>query len=309
MNYVIFDLEWNRYARHVKAKCPDEIIQFGAVKVDEKLNKIGEFRKLVKPVLYKKIEPTIADMTGLEYDQLTRDGENFNKAMKEFRAFMGKEPFTLISWGIHDTIILRNNCRYYNPNMHFEWMKRFVDLQYYASRVHLKEGDFNQLGLAASASELGIPYVADDLHDALVDASLTYEVFRRIYDKEQFEACLLDVSQITLANHPYRATSIVDINSPLLDKSEFCVQCPQCGQYAKKRTGWSLKGKKFIAFYHCNTCDIDLFSSIAATVRMGTDVKHKKRIRVIEDAQQKSEKRKEQERAGADIDSSRRNGE
>lgn len=286
MNYVIFDLEWNRYARAVKRKCPDEIIEFGAVKADNKLSKIGEFRRLVKPALYKKIEPTIEEMTGLTYQRLESEGEDFSRAMREFREFIGKEPAVLIAWGIHDSLVLRSNCLYYNPNMRFDWLRRFVDLQYYASRNRDKPGDFNQLGLATAAGELGIPYVADDLHDALVDASLTYEVFRRIYDKQRFEACMLDVSDISADKHPYKAVSVTDPKSPLVDRRAFRVRCPKCGRFARRKSGWRVKGNKFIARHHCATCGTDLLSSVSITVRAHDDVRVKQRVRMAQDMAQ-----------------------
>ena len=63
MNYIIFDLEWNRYARAVKGKCPDEVIQIGAVKYDDALEYAGSFNCLIKPGLYRKMEPTVEKMT------------------------------------------------------------------------------------------------------------------------------------------------------------------------------------------------------------------------------------------------------
>ncbi len=282
MNYIIFDLEWNRFAKAVKQRCPDEIIQIGAVRADENLHKTGELNLLIRPTLYDKIEPTIQNMTGLRYDRLMQEGVDFNRAMKEFRAFMGKSP-VLLSWGIYDAIILRNNCKYYNPNMRFDFLKQFVDLQYYAAKQAPKRQvpAFNQLGLATAADNLGISYTESKLHDAYVDAALTFAVFERIFDREKLADCMMDVSQISAANHPYKATAIVDLSDPLINRGEFRVRCPECGKYAKKVNGWDVRGKKFTAFYHCNNCGAELFSSVAVQVRLGHDVQYKKKVKVL----------------------------
>jgi DNA polymerase III epsilon subunit-like protein len=55
MNYIVFDLEWNqspegkeRSDRYLQF----EIVEIGAVKLDQNRKPIGEFRRLVKPQVY-----------------------------------------------------------------------------------------------------------------------------------------------------------------------------------------------------------------------------------------------------------------
>ena len=49
MDFVILDLEWNgTYSRRLKGFM-NEIIEFGAVKVDENLNILDTFSALVRP--------------------------------------------------------------------------------------------------------------------------------------------------------------------------------------------------------------------------------------------------------------------
>lgn len=54
MNFVILDLEWNgTYSRRIKSFI-NEIIEFGAVKVDEQLHIIDTFEALVRPQVGKE---------------------------------------------------------------------------------------------------------------------------------------------------------------------------------------------------------------------------------------------------------------
>lgn len=54
MNFVILDLEWNgTYSRRLKGFM-NEIIEFGAVKVDECLHVLDTFDALVRPKWAKK---------------------------------------------------------------------------------------------------------------------------------------------------------------------------------------------------------------------------------------------------------------
>lgn len=151
MNYVIFDLEWNRYAKKLKPKCPDEIIQIGAVKYDSELNYIGSFNRLIKPVLYNKLEPRVEELTGITMDMLLSDGVPFPKAFKEFKRFMG-EDFVLMSWGVQDAAILRENCLYYNRDISINWLKRFADLQNFVSEDKRIKCEQNQPGLKMLSS-------------------------------------------------------------------------------------------------------------------------------------------------------------
>ncbi len=52
MNYIVFDLEWNQ--SHIGSagehpRMPFEIIEIGAVKLDENYKVIDEFSRLIKP--------------------------------------------------------------------------------------------------------------------------------------------------------------------------------------------------------------------------------------------------------------------
>ena len=56
MNYIILDLEWNQSAKgksYENKKIPFEIIQIGAVKLNEKGELQDTFNCVVRPTVYK----------------------------------------------------------------------------------------------------------------------------------------------------------------------------------------------------------------------------------------------------------------
>lgn len=70
MNFVILDLEWNgTYSRRIKSFI-NEIIEFGAVKVDEQLHIIDTFEALVRPQVGKKISGKIRTLTSITNEDL-----------------------------------------------------------------------------------------------------------------------------------------------------------------------------------------------------------------------------------------------
>ena len=63
MNFVILDLEWNgAYSKRLKGYI-NEIIEFGAVKVDPQLNILDTFEVLIQPQVGKKISGKIKNLT------------------------------------------------------------------------------------------------------------------------------------------------------------------------------------------------------------------------------------------------------
>ena len=57
-NYIVFDLEWNQGEAPVTENGKTlifEIIEIGAVKLNEKKEKVGEFSRLIKPQVFKQM--------------------------------------------------------------------------------------------------------------------------------------------------------------------------------------------------------------------------------------------------------------
>lgn len=278
MNYVIFDLEWNRYAKKLKPKCPDEIIQIGAVKYDSELNYIGSFNRLIKPVLYSKLEPRVEELTGITMDMLISDGVPFPKAFKEFKRFMG-EDFVLMSWGVQDAAILRENCLYYNRDISINWLKRFADLQNFVSEDKRIKCEQNQPGLKNAVISLSIDYDEKTLHNALVDATLSGEVFVKTYDKERFEKRIFDARKVS--SH-YSGIHITDLKNDFINKREFMIRCPKCGKFASKTAGWYRKGKSFFAMHRCRSCKKEMLSMMEIMLMCDNSIKYKKRTNLVE---------------------------
>ncbi len=277
MNYIIFDLEWNRFVKAVKKRCPDEIIQIGAVKYNSQMKCIGSFHRLISPVLYRRIEPTVARLTGLDMTVLKSEGVPFAKAIKEFKKFIGADS-VLMSWGAQDAQVLRKNCHYYNADAKLSFMERFVDVQRYATHMLSKDQvGGNQLSVKMAADMTGICYNEERLHDALVDATVSGMVFTKIFDKEHMKKYIVDAST---KNSIFKDVPILDMNDKMVDKQMFKLRCPKCGRYMRRKHSWSLLGNKFVANHVCRKCRRQYLCSVEILKAYGNVVKYKKRIRL-----------------------------
>lgn len=282
MNYVIFDLEWNRFTRAVKMRCPDEIIQIGAVKYNSKLEHIGSFKRYIRPVLYKKIEPTVEKLTGISVSLLKNEGVDFQKAAEEFADFVGSDTI-LMSWGSQDADIIRKNFNYFCKNSDCDFLNNFVDVQRYATHI-LSGGTNNQIGVKNAADKLSIPYEECKLHDALVDAEISGKVFAKIFDGEKIEKYIVNAS---VKGNTFKDIPITDMNNKLVDKSVFKIRCPECGRLTRKKYSWSLSGRKFVSCQNCRRCKKKYFCSVEILKSYGNVIKYKKKIKPIDEAKPK----------------------
>lgn len=276
MNYVIFDLEWNRHSRTLQEKCPDEVIQIGAVKYDAQLRYSGSFSCMIRPQIYRRLEPTVEKMTGLTIGKLDREGVPFVEAFDAFRSFMGHK-FVLMSWGMQDPSVLRANCHYYDERAKLDFLSRFADLQRFASEQLSVDGKQQQIGLSAAADCFPIPYEEESLHDALVDAAISGEVFVRIFDKKKFSRYIVDAREI---NQHYKNIHITDLSHKAVDKRQFRMHCPSCGRCLKRTGPWTKQGYKFAAEHVCSRCGTCLIGSVEILLTYGSEVKYKKRLRL-----------------------------
>ena len=278
MNYIIFDLEWNRFTKAVKFRCPDEIIQIGAVKYNENMEFIESYKSYVSPVLYKKMEPTVHKLTGLSISMLKKEGRPFVQVVNEFIDFIGRDA-VIMSWGAQDADILRKNCAYFCKGMPITFLKKFADVQRYVTNL-LSESGNNQVGVKTAADKLFIPYEEEELHDALVDAEISGKVFARIFDREKFSKYIVDAST---KSNSFKDIPITDLNSKLIDKSVFKIRCSECGRTIRKYNAWSLNGSKFVSYQTCRRCKKRYFCSVEILKSYGNVIKYKKKIKHIEE--------------------------
>jgi DNA polymerase III epsilon subunit-like protein len=186
MNYLVFDLEFNqefnikkRSANTMSSKCPFEIIDIGAVKLDEDLNTIATFDELVKPAIYERLHPFIQSMTGITKENL-KDAKPFNEVFKKFNEFISDVDILCV-WGTVDIKEIIRNMEYHNLDTSKVPMK-FINVQHYASK-HLETPGGNRVGLGNAAKLMNIP-LETVLHKAFNDAYYTAEIFKKINNND-----------------------------------------------------------------------------------------------------------------------------
>ena len=116
MNYIVFDLEWNQSntgrEKEVE-KLPFEIIEIGAVKIDDTCVTTGEFHALIRPQVYREMHHVTGKLIQLNMKELEK-GEDFPKTMEAFLDWCGSGEYLFCTWGSLDLMELQRNMKYYN---------------------------------------------------------------------------------------------------------------------------------------------------------------------------------------------------
>ena len=95
MNYIVLDLEWNQSNSDSKSrkhsKLPVfEIIEIGAVKLNQDKEIIDRFSELICPQIYHTMHRITADIIHLQMNEL-KEGRSFPEVMTDFLRWCGRD--------------------------------------------------------------------------------------------------------------------------------------------------------------------------------------------------------------------------
>lgn len=204
MNFIVIDLEYNQnFNFKTGSKAPSnpflplEIIQIGAVKVDGQHNIVDKFGTMVRPSIYRGLNPFVAKVTGLSAAALRRSPP-FSAAYRGLVNFIGTSRSPLCFWGSDDMRELYRNILFFGQNPRL-LSKKYINVQSLAS-AHLDLPTKQQLALGTVVKFLGldcdIPF-----HNAPNDALYTAQIFTRIYDEEKINMLTFDLRRLIQHNN------------------------------------------------------------------------------------------------------------
>ena len=96
MRFVIMDLEWNNTYSRKKKGFFNEIIEIGAVMLEEDFNEVDTYSQVIKSQVGKKLRSSVKRLTNITNEDV-RSGELFTKTFSDFRKWLGKEKNTFFT--------------------------------------------------------------------------------------------------------------------------------------------------------------------------------------------------------------------
>ncbi|XOQ43921.1 MAG: DNA polymerase III PolC-type [Clostridium sp.] len=259
MVFVILDLEWNgAYSKRLKGFM-NEIIECGAVKVDEKFHILDTFEMLIRPQVGKKISGKISSLTSITNEDLA-GGPQFLQVVSRFRRWAGDA--VVMTWGTSDILTLIENYRYFCGSRRIPFLKKYVNLQEYCERCLLYDRT-KQMGLTTAAELLQIDESDLDHHRALDDSMLSMRCLQKLYDPEKLKSFLQDAETEEFYDRmEFRTVTVCDLNHPQIQPSHLAFCCDLCGRRARRIGKWQLRNKSFRAPFYCHHCEHKFYGRV-----------------------------------------------
>lgn len=257
MEYVVVDFEWNQspYGKNTSNKhLPFEIIEIGAVKLNEKGEEIDRFEEVIKPKVYKRMHHVTKSLTGITEKDLSQ-GKAFPKILVEFMLWCG-DDFVFCTWGNLDLLELQRNMKFYHledllvgPIKYYNVQKLF--------RIFYDEEN------SAASLEYAVDFLKikrnGNFHRAINDAEYTAEIFALMDKKEAEKWYTVDYyrnprtrkEELKLVYETYFKYVSKEFDSKeaaMADREVRTTRCYQCGRSALKRIRW-FSGKN--RCYYC----------------------------------------------------------
>lgn len=200
MKYIVIDLEMNPISTKYKQEhhiCSQEIIQIGAVLLDEKFQEISSFTTLVKPQFNNRIWKNYEKLTGIT-TSMVKSAPCFEEALKAFGSWYSHihDQVQFIQWSTSDQTQMKREIQLKkiqldSPELSFI-NEKWADLQ--AEYV-------NTLGMDRSISlSDAVMFAGEDFkghaHDALIDARNTAYVLSVLRDEKKCEKTLHSVIDV-----------------------------------------------------------------------------------------------------------------
>ncbi|MHA6482630.1 exonuclease domain-containing protein [Paenibacillus sp. strain BS8-2] len=180
MDYIVLDIEFN--GRKFASDLPMEVIEIGAVRLNDSLEIVDEFSAFIKPVYFAKLNSFIQKKTGIPQSSID-SAERFPRVIGNFLQWLSRsEAPLLVTWGgedlkriVLDTRMHKLDDGYWLSVDYLDLLKSFLRYRGLTNDVSV-EGALQELGLSSEGSA----------HRALDDARMTADIFRASFPHLDF---------------------------------------------------------------------------------------------------------------------------
>lgn len=254
-NYIVFDLEWNQGSSGREDSSPRllfEIFEIGAVKLNERMEKVSEFHGLIRPCVYRQIHHIISEVTHISEQELEQNGKPFQTVMEEFLEWCG-EDCMFCTWGSMDLTELQRNMMYHGMEIPFEFPLLFYDVQKLFSLLYSDGKTRASLDEAVEFFQLSTDA---PFHRALDDAEYTAKVLKQMdFQKideyvsvDYFQVPEIEEEEFTLSFPDYTkfVSRIYETREEMMENKNLTdMVCCKCRRMLRKKIRWFSCAQKF----------------------------------------------------------------
>lgn len=254
--YVVLDLEWNNTYVPKRKSTLNEIIEIGAVLLDQDFQQVDCFRQFIKASLGKKLHGRVVRLTSI-CDADINSGIPFTQVMSDFRKWLNGRECVILTWGNTDIRVLMENFQYFSGAKTIPFLKYYLDLQQYV-QDRLQLSNRQQLGLQAAAELLQIP--TGDLvpHRALSDSIVAARCLLSLGhcpdDRETLEGQVRCCDKDFYARMQFKPYYITDLQSGQIKPELLRCRCPYCDCQMKQIKHFVRKNQSLRGVFYCGLC-------------------------------------------------------
>ncbi len=264
MNYIVLDLEWNQSSTLGRelAELPFEIIEIGAIKLNDRGVMLNEFSRLVKPRVYLELHKFTSRLIHLQMQELER-GRPFEEVAREFLDWCGDEDYLFCTWGSLDLTELQRNMKFYHMTPMSDGPIAFLDVQKLFSLAYEDGKSRYALEFAVDLKglEKDIPF-----HRAFSDAYYTARLFQLILTEKPevlkklsydlFHPPASRAQEVRVAFDTYVKYISREFNSrkeAFADREVASSKCYLCHRNLKKKLKWfTPNGRHYYCLAYCD---------------------------------------------------------
>lgn len=254
-NFIIFDLEFNSTKIPNKDKNINEIIEIGAIKLNEKLKEVDCFSMTVRPKYTKKLNPYTKKLTHITEEELNKS-KDFSSVIELFKVWCGnKENIVFLSWSDTDLHVIAENYFEYLKMSKVDLIKNYSDLQKYISNF-IKTENNNQISLKTAAEFYKINTESFSLHRAMDDSRVCGEMLSKSYNKELFKKYIKEIDNENFYKRLlFKSYSINNLKDESIKPEMLLFNCPICNNQLKFNGKFSKLKNAFTDNIKCDKCN------------------------------------------------------
>lgn len=180
MHYIVLDLEATCWER--RDQSPNEIIEIGAVCINNKGQAVDEFVTFVRPKVHPQLSDFCTQLTSITQARVDA-APRFPEALEAFQDWIASfdSDYWLCSWGFYDRSQFEKDCRLYG--LPTDWLEQHISLKH-------QYGDIKNMRPPGMQGALKLENMRLDgtHHRGIDDARNIAKIFMKFFDQWVFKS-------------------------------------------------------------------------------------------------------------------------
>jgi len=179
MHFIILDLEATCWQK--REYSPNEIIEIGAVCVNERKQIVDEFCAFVQPSIHPELSDFCTELTSITQDMVD-DADEFPEVYDEFLDWIQSfdDDYLLCAWGFYDRKQLEQDCKLHD--LPTDWLEDHISLKHQHGRIrNQKRG----MGMKGALRKENIQMTGTH-HRGIDDARNIAKIFIKLFDRWEY---------------------------------------------------------------------------------------------------------------------------